>query len=54
MDLLGLLYVCNMHGPLWFVHRFMAPTNGRCTPVRKEKICLEQDVYFGTGDIDMH
>ena len=33
---------------------FMAHANGRCTLMGKEKICLKQDVSFGTCDIDMH
>ena len=33
---------------------FMTHANGRCTPIEKEKIRLEQDVSFGTLDIDMH
>ena len=48
MHPLRLLYVCNTHGPLWFYKDFMAHANGRCTPMGKEKICLEQDVSFGT------
>ena len=33
---------------------FMAHASGRCTLIGKEKIRLEQDVSFGTKDIDMH
>ena len=51
MHPLGLLYVCNMHGPLWFFFffkDFMALANKRCTPMGMGKIFLEQDVSFGT------
>ena len=33
---------------------FVAYISGRYTPIEMEKIHLDQDVFFGTWDIDMH
>jgi len=47
MDPLGLLYVYDAHGTLWFVQRFYGMRQWKVTPMGMGKIHLEQDVSFG-------
>ena len=48
----ALSWVALCSGHMWpamvLFNDFMAHANGRCTPMEKEKIHLEQDVSFGT------
>ena len=47
MDPFRLLYVCNVHGPLWFVQRFYGTHQWKVHRNGNGKIRLEQDVSFG-------